>query len=561
MLTQETTVHCNNCESGKIKVITPEHTKYRCNECKLVVSSESRQCKYHPKSGSYSTIHPESSHKRTCRICGGEGVITQETTEKQTIRSNRDDKAQETLKAVDSLQQTINFDRKLQRAVIDFNKSRLNHPQKLIKTIFNHIDKYKPDKLVEALKQAIMPEEILGLTTKETDCDKWVEKTHIGNLIMWTLTLFLENKNEELMIQQIADASASFLGRKFSSHGKQVDDGTVGRRLEKPRLVQALEMMLQLCSAQLNHNALEDNGSFVNIYYDWFYLVQGGNDWEVCQNIGKGNESNAIKIGIGIEWDSKAVVSITMDGEKHRNDGKCFREDLIISQRPGLVHITDRGPFDTQTMGDIRQNNQHFIIQLKKNIKYDLVHPIFRGEYRFKLDTPSQTQIRLLESKLIRLHANPDLNEVKYVRFQYNSLRTGKFKTIELISSLPLTAEEIIQSHAWRWISTETEFNILQHQFGLEKLYIAKPEKVWPLLLLVLSGKMLMEFTYRSIHLIHGSDELIQPPKLQSASFRRGFKNFLIAVLDPDTEDPMSMIEPCSAPYCCFRNKRGQRLS
>lgn len=566
MLTSKAAVHCTNCDNGQIKVIVPEHTKYRCNECKWVVSNETKRCKYHPETGSYPTVHPEKSHKRTCKICKGDGFVTQEIPKEQNQKtvddsSDADDSSDEqVLKAVDSLQRTIKFDRQLQQAVKDFNQSRLNHPQKLIKTIVKHIERYKPDEAIAAFKQAIMPGELFELTTEETDCDKWVEKTHISNLIMWVLTLFLQNKNKDLAIQQIADASGSFLGREFSTHGKSVDHGTVGKRLEKPRLIEALEMMLQLCSAQLEHNAFDDNGSYVNIYYDWFYLVKGGNEWKVCQKVGRTGEANAIKIGIGIEWDSKAVVAITMDGETHRNDGKCFKEDLMLTERPGVVHITDRGPFDTKTMERIRQNQQHFIIKLKKNIKYKTAHQIFLGDHRFELNTPTKTKIRLLESKVIRIQANPQLGEIKYIRFQYNCLKEGKFKTVELISSLPLSAEEIIQSHAWRWVATETEFKVLQHQFGLEKVYIEKPEKAWPLLLLVLCGKMLMEFTYRAIHLIHGSDEIIQLPKMQTAPFRSGFKNFLIAVLRGE-EDPMTMIEPCSDPYCCFRNNHGQRRS
>ncbi len=162
-----------------------------------------------------------------------------------------------------------------------------------------------------------------------------------------------------------------------------------------------------------------------------------------------------------------------------------------------------------------------------------------------------------IEATMIRLDVNPDLGDLKYIRFQYNSIKTGKFETIELISSLPLAAEEIVRIHAWRWVVTETEFRILQHQFGLEKFFVKKPEKIWPLLLLVLSGKMLMELTFKSIHQIHGGLQTVL--QMKTADFRRSFNKFITAILIGN-EDPMSQIDPCSDVYCCFRIMHGRRL-
>ncbi|MFV2015675.1 MAG: transposase, partial [Candidatus Heimdallarchaeota archaeon] len=451
------------------------------------------------------------------RICDGKGTlektivdiddiddieqieqIEQEKKSKETGDNTDDQATSSLLKGFDSLQRTIKFDRKLMQAVKQFNTENRTHPFSLIKAVVNHIEKYKPKEAISAFRQAFMPKEMIAKISNETGCDQWVEKTKLGNIIMWTLSFFLQNKTEDLAIQEIANASASLLGRELSDDGRAVDHNTIGVRLEKEKLIKAFEMMLQLCSAKLESQAFEDNGSLVNIYYDWFFLVKSGNVWKVCQEVGRTKESNAIKIGIGIEWESKAVVSLIMHGERHSNDVVSFREKLMVTQRRGLVHISDLGPFFTRTMKEIRDNQQHFIIKLKKKIKYSLVHQIFLGRDEFELDTPSKTKIIVFEEKLIRLNANPDLGEVKYIRFQYHCQRTGKFRTIELISSLPLSAEQIIQSHAWRWVATETEFNILQHQFGLEKLYFKKPEKAWLLLLLVLCGKMIMEFTFRA---------------------------------------------------------------
>lgn len=558
----QATIHCNNCDGqGKKKSTIKTHTKYRCNQCKLVVNSQTRICKNHVNVGSYSIFHPEQVIDRSCRICDGTGNVTRvsKELEKDQLITDEGEANSGMIKAIDSLHRTIKFDRKLYQAVRQFNRSTSGSPHKLIKTVISHLERYNPKEAISAFRQAMMPEEMARSIADTTDCDKWVEKTHLSNTIMWTLSLFLQHKTEDFAIQQIADASASLLGREFSSHGRAVDNNTVGKRLEKPELVKALELMLQGCSAQLGNSTFETPGSLVNIYYDWFYLVKSGNQWQICQDVGRTKDSKGIKIGIGIEWDTKAVVSLVMHGQHHRNDVVSFKKDLMVRSRSGIVHITDSGPSDSKTMQEIRELQQHFIIKLRKNLKTQLVHQIFLGSHEFRLDTPSNTRIRLLEEKLIRLHANPDLGDIKYIRFQYNCLRTGKFKTVVLISSLPLSAEQIIQAHAWRWVATETEFNILQHQFGLEKIYIKKPEKAWPLLLLALCGKMLLELTFQAVHMVHGSKEIISLQKMQTAPFTRSFTKFLNAVL-MGIDNPLDLIEPCQEPYCCFRNNHGQRL-
>jgi len=550
------TISCKKCNGiGKIKVTIKEHTKYRCKQCKLVVPNKTRICKNHGSAETYAKDHPKKTFERVCRICGSTGVV--EGTEPLKVINDIENNGME--KAVDSLQRTIPFDRKLMQKVKEFQNNQLDDPFSFIKAIANHIEKYRPKKAIAAFRQAFIPDELIKDITETTLCDKSVEKSKLSNIMMWTLSFFLQNKKEDLAIVEIANASTSILGRVLSDENSAIDHNTFGVRLEKSKFVDALEMMLQICSAQLGSDAFEDNGSFVNIYYDWFYLVKSGNSWQACQGVGRTKESNAIKIGIGIEWETKAVVSLVMHGQHHPNDVVSFREHLIITQRPGLVHITDMGPFSSETMKEILDRNQHFIIRLKKNILYQVAHQIYHGTYNFTLETASKTDIILLEEKLIRLNANPELSDVKYVRFQYKSLKTGEFEQIELISSLPLSAEHIIRAHAWRWVSTEIEFRILQHQFGMEKVYIRKPEKAWPLLLLVLCGKMMMEFAFRAIHSLHGSNYMINAEMMQTASFRRGFANFLEAILTK-AENPLDLIEPCNDPYCSFRKNHGQRL-
>jgi len=547
----EPSIPCEYCENGQISYVLDTHTKYRCNECGKVVQTSTQTCRKHPEAGSYPTLHEDVEVTRACKSCKGSGYKEHD--------SDFDKNATAGLqKAVDSLQHSISFDRKLVQAVKNFHA---DNPFAFFSKVVDHLAYYKPKEAIEAFKQAFVPQNVMNDITEKTECDKWAEKNRLSNIIMWTLSFFLQNKIEELTITEIANASGLALGRALSDDGREVSSNAFGVRLGKSKLVEALEMMLQLCSTQLSSKVYTQDNGLINVYLDWFYIVKSGKEWDVCRSIGKDQSSKAIKIGVGIEWESKAVVSLVMHGEHLSNDVASLRDHMMIPDRPGVVYISDMGPSDTNLWDEMKHDSQFFIIQLKKNLNYQIVSTQYKGKFKFQLDTPTQNTVTILDEKLISLNAKPDLGVLKYIRFQYNSIREGgKIKTSELISSLPLSAEEIIRSHAFRWVATETEFNVLQHQFGLEKLYVKKPEKVWPILLLVLTGKMIMEFLYRSIHSLHGSTAMVSLQRMRTASFRRGFSKFLDAVLDEE-DDPLAMINPCMDPSCCFRNSPGKRLS
>lgn len=530
-MTKKNANHCANCGSELKKSVKRAYSNYRCSICNYNVPSDTKSCKNHPNAGYLETKYPEQVMNFKCKNCGLAPIKKPKT-------------AKQSLKAVDSLQRSIMFDRKFMQTL-----SNSSHgSQKVISSLINHIDNRK---VMTEFKELWLPEDELSMILEQTECDKWVEKTRLKNVILWALSLFMSSKNASLPIKAISDASASPLGRKLTE-GSPVSNNALGVRLEKPEFVAGLEKILQLCSAQLGSDVFNDGQNLVPVYYDWFYFVKSGNTWERCKEVGRGSENNGIKIGIGMDWESKAVVSLIMHGEDHPNDTKSFRNHLMIINRPGIVHITDKGPFDTNTMVEMINNKQHFIIPLKQNIKYNLVYQIHKGVREFTLRTPSEPKIKILEESMINLTANPKLRDLKVIKFQYNSPKTGKFESMELISSLPMSAEDIIEMSAWRWRSTETEFRTFQHEFGLEKLFLKLPEKTWPLLLIVLSCKMLLELTFRCIHMLHGGKVM------DTATFKRGFGKFLNAIFDG--EEPWSNIEPCNSPICPYRKKHGQRL-
>lgn len=112
------------------------------------------------------------------------------------------------------------------------------------------------------------------------------------------------------------------------------------------------------------------------------------------------------------------------------------------------MHIVDRGGFDSVHMREIDQRGEYFIIRLKKKHNYDIIYEQQTQGERYELEIASRPRIRLLSTGLIKLHANPGLGDLKYVKFQYNSSKTCKFETIELVSNLKIDSLDIIELNA-----------------------------------------------------------------------------------------------------------------
>jgi len=533
LMTNKSNNHCRKCNSVLKKSDKGAYTNYQCSVCNRFVSTKTRVCKNHPTAEISAIQISATDINYKCENCG----LAPKKKQKSPM-----------VKVVDRLQRSIVFDRKFMKILSSSPNGQ--NSKNVMNALVNHINKYNPKKVIDSLTEAWIPHELLTEILEDTECDKWVEKSKLENIILWTMSLFLEGKHASLPLTAISDASNSSLGRKLTDE-KPIDHNTLGVRLENPNLVLGLEKIFQLCSAQLGSDAFNDETNLIPVYYDWFYFVKGGNTWENAKKVGRGDDSKGIKVGIGVDWESNSIVSLIVHGEEHPNDAVSFREHLMITNRPGIIHISDKGPSSVDTMEEILDNDQHFIIPMKKNTKFKRKYQINVGTREFTLRTPSNPTVTILEESIITLNANPELGDLKYIKFKYNNSSTGKFETMELLSSLPMGAAEIIEMAAWRWRSTETEFRIFQHELGLEKVFLQKPEKIWPMLLIVLSCKMLLELTFRGIHMLHGG-------KMMISSFKRGFGKFLNAIING--KDPWIMIEPCNSPVCPYRRKHGQRL-
>lgn len=137
------------------------------------------------------------------------------------------------------------------------------------------------------------------------------------------------------------------------------------------------------------------------------------------------------KIGFGNDWNSKSIVSPVFHGQEHPNDNISFQRDLCIDDAPVIINIPDRGPFDARYLSQISKRGQYFAIQLKKNIRLIPIHLNEHCNEDFvELSITSKPNIKLLQSGFIRLSANPDLGDIKYVKFQYNNPKSRRFETL-----------------------------------------------------------------------------------------------------------------------------------
>ena len=523
--------HCSKC-GFELKIsFRRASIKYRCLECKYYIPMDTQICNKHGDVGFIVEEHAEKTLNFRCKNCGHKEIEHSAKTKTLAARN-------------DNLFREMTFDRKMIRAIQE--NTRNNDSQALIKNFFESLDRRGN---LDKLDKFIFPEAIFNEILENTECDKNTEKSQLKNIIYWFLSTFMSGNLEALAIKAVSSNSERNLSRSLTNNAV-ISPNALGVRLEKDKVISALEQLLQLCTGISGTTVFNGEESLRPIFYDWMYITKNGGSWEICHKLGKGDDNHGFKIGVGVDWFTKSIVSLVFHGEEHPNDNLSFQRDLCITDIPGLVHITDRGPFDTYFMASIHKKSQYFVIRLKKNIKYTTIHSQDLENQRHRIDISSNPEILLYESKIIKLDANPELPALKYVKFRYNKTSNGQFETIELISNLPLDVLEIIELSAQRWRATETEFNILQHGFGLEKVFVQDPEKVWPLFLISLICKSVLEMILKAIHSAHGG-------RLDMASFKINLGT-IIEHIAWGRGDKLPLT-PCDSAFCPYRRKRGLR--
>jgi len=520
--------HCSNC-GFEIKVVTRKASVvFNCLECGYRIPTDTGICKRDGDAGYKESILPATKMFYKCKNCG---YKDRSENSKPKIKSPED-----------ALFRKSRFNRKF------INAYAQNHDDGALITEFIKSQKFESDLI--ALKEYLLPNDILSNIVDETGSDKWSEKSQLENILYWFFGTFMVGNLESLPIKLASDQSKKIVCRKLTGNAV-ISSNALGERLGNDQVVKGLERVHEFTTARSQTKVFDGSLGLKPVYYDWMFITKSGNDWKICSEMPRSENFNGFKVGIGMDWNSKSIVSIVFHGEDHPNDSVSFQRDLCIDDAPGLINITDRGPFDTKYLEQISKRGQYFIIRLKKNLRVTPVHLRTHSNDFVELSISSKPKIKLLQSGFIRLPANPGLGDVKYVKFQYNNPDSGRFETIELISDLPLDTIDIIELSAQRWRATETEFNILQHSFGLEKLYVRDPTKVWPLFLIAIICKSLFQRVLEAIHSIHGG-------KIDMSAFKSNL-GIIIEWIASGNEGPLPL-DPCDAVLCPYRRKHGSRL-
>ncbi|MCY3415151.1 MAG: transposase, partial [Candidatus Heimdallarchaeota archaeon] len=512
----------------EIKIVDRSSTVvYNCLECGYRIPTDTKICRKHGDAGYKEIILPASKMIYKCKKCGSKEQKSRNLLNEENL---------------DHLFRKVTFSRSIQQLVRELADDRI-----LMRKFLNSLNS---NNSVAALKDFMFPDDILGNIADLTGCDKAVEKSHLKYLILWFFSLFTNGNYEQLAVNAVAQNSARIISRTLTDD-RVISANALGVRLENERVVDALEKVLEFDSMRKQSEIFTDSDGLKPVFYDWMYLTKSGDVWEFCQKIPSSDTFHGFKIGFGVDWNTKAIVALNIHGAEHPNDALAFRRDLSLKNVKGLVHITDRGAFDSQTLQKIDECDEYFIIRLKKNLKYRFIFEQQVSNEKYSLAITSRPKIRLLSSGMIKLDANPELGGLKYVKFQYNNPNTGKFETLELISNLKMDSIDIIELSAQRWRATETEYNILQHGFGLEKIFVRKPEKVWSLVLIAVICKSLFERILTAIHAAHGGI-------LDLATFKRDL-GILIEHIARGGGNTLPLSQ-CNSITCPYRRERGRRL-
>ena len=405
--------HCTKCGFDLKISFRRASTRYRCLECNFYIPITTKICKRHGDVGFRVEEQEEKKLNYRCGNCGHKEILDYRESQSLSERN-------------DNLFKEMNFDRKMVQAIQKYHKNK--DSQVLIRNFFESLNRRNN---LAKFDKFIFPTKLFKEILENTECDKNTEKSGLKNIIFWFMSTFMSGNLESLAIKAASSSSERNLSRSLTNNAV-ISPNALGVRLGKDKVITALEQLLQLCTGLTGTTLFNGEETLRPVFYDWMFITKSGSSWKVCHKLGKkDDDTHGFKIGVGVDWNTKAIVSLVFHGEEHLNDNLSYQRDLCIKDTPGLVQITDRGPFDSEFMASIHQKSQYFVIRLKKNIKYTTIHSQDLNNQRHRLDISSNPEIFLLSSKIIKLDVNPDLPALKYVKFRYNKPSNGQFEIID----------------------------------------------------------------------------------------------------------------------------------
>lgn len=525
---------CTKCTSTLKLVELKERTQHFCPTCKKWVKrNEKKQCRN--CRGAVKTYLMGARAQWMCSEC-------------RTFGPSPNTKEKKEPSSPPKVLRTMKWDRNMQQAVKQGNMKKIL--EKLTTTaLYPHQKTEEEETILAELRNYLIPETMIETMKNATQGDKWVEKTTTRNLVSWALTMLINNHSKgAFTIKGLAENSVTTIGQMLGE-GVVVGHNAIGERIKKEEVIQALEIGLQLSSTLLGAEKELTTKTFVPVYYDHTYLVKKGGTWELCKKVEK--ETKGVKIGVAREWESEALVGITCFFDKHPGEKEALEEYLLIDWRPGIIHVTDKGPFALPFLAQIQEAKQFFIMPRKKDLTVEVEGTLFLG--REQLQVSPRTKVWILREDLVTLTTKTTtLPRCKLITLQLQGEK-GTFKTIQLITNLPHTRQEIVKIGAKRWRATETEFNIWKNIYGFKHLAIRNAEKVWPLLLLLLIATQLLTLALRGLHHLHGGEHRPLTARAELARFLYAFTR--------GHPEPWTMLKKCSSPLCPYGRKQGERLT
>jgi len=405
---------------------------------------------------------------------------------------------------------------------------------------------------MEEFRQTLFPPQVMEKIKQATGCDKWVEKSDLATVILVTLAYFSS--------EMAPDGTLTFTGLSFQSESelayrlgvKPISGNALGTRMGQEKLVKGIEQYFQFSSYLVGSKVFDKTYTGLTpVYYDWVYFVKKGAKWGLCKEIT--TDTPAIKVGIGRDWKTMAVVSLVAHFSEHPGDRESAENYLFVN-KSGVIHVSDSGPLAIPFLQTLDERNQFFIMVSRLDTQTVDVKPVYQGIEPYVIEG---RKVTLLREEIVTLKTTQaEVRRCKEVTIRING-KKGRFKYVKLLTNLPVDAETIIRIGYYRWRATEIEFRIFKHEFGLDRIFLKDPNKFWPLLLLVLITVNLLTFLFFEYHVGHGG---MMPT---SKECRKALRRFILAVvrrLGSPTFNPFTYLPKCESPLCpCGRKPRQRR--
>ena len=340
----------------------------------------------------------------------------------------------------------MDWNKDLQKIIVEKEKPAFLH---YLLTFFQTHDKKA---CLDAIHQGLFPSEVMEMIEGLTQCNKWVEKSTLTNLILTALCYF--------STEIAPKAAVTLKGLTFHAEGglarilnvQPMSDNALGTRIIQEKTIAGLEQYFQFTSYLLGSQAFEKpQGTLLPIYYDWVYFQKDGAHWELCKEVT--TDAPGIKVGIARDWKTLAIVGLIAHIREHPGDRDSLEQHLLV-EGEGIIHVSDSGPLAIPLLQTIDERGQYFIIRSREDTKKSMCQHIKRGQTTYMV---KGRPIVVLREEIVTLRTkDAEIRRCKELTLRVNGQK-GTYEVITIVTNLPLDAETIVRTGYWR-LPYETVF-------------------------------------------------------------------------------------------------------